>query len=62
MAAGESYSVSWNQNLPVLGSLVGINQFQLVAVDVTPAPYNQPPYPSAGDNATASCTVTVSAP
>jgi len=55
---GGSYLASWNQDLPAVGSLVGDSVFSLVAEDVTPAPFNQPPYPSAGDTATASCTVT----
>ena len=55
---GTSYIAAWSQNLPALGTLVGDNVFDMVAEDVTPAPYNQPPYPPAGDTATDSCTVT----
>ncbi len=62
VAPGESYIAVWNQNLPALGTLLGENQFQLAAEDVTPAPYNQPPYPPAGDTATDACTVTGMAP
>jgi len=62
VAAGTSFTTAWNQHLPALGNLLGGNQFTLVAEDVTPAPYNQPPYPPAGDTATAMCTVTGSAP
>jgi len=62
VSPGGDYISAWNQNLPALGSLIGDNIFQLVAEDVTPAPYNQPPYPPAGDNATASCTVAAYAP
>jgi hypothetical protein len=58
----ELFSRSWNQNLPALGTLVGDNVFTLVAEDVTPAPYNQPPYLPAGDSATDTCTVTGVAP
>ncbi len=57
IAAGGEYTTSWNQNFPVLGTLVGLNQFDLLAVDVTPAPYNQPPYPFAGDTSTTLCTI-----
>ncbi len=62
VAAGGSFVTSWNQNLPALGTLVGSNIFSLVAADVTPAPYNQPPYPPAGDTDSANCTVTGNAP
>ena len=59
---GDVFTRSWNQNIPNLGTLVGDNLFTLVAADVTPPPYNQPPYPSAGFTDTASCTVTGIAP
>ncbi len=62
VSPGDSYATVWNQSLPTLGSLVGDNVFQLVTEDVTPAPYNQAPYPPSGDTGTASCTVTGSAP
>ncbi len=42
--------------------LTGDNRFVLIAEDVTPAPYNQPPYPPAGDSAADACTVTGTAP
>jgi len=60
--AGDSYISAWNQTIPALGSLIGDNLFTLVAEDVTPSPYNQPPYPASGDTDTASCTVTGIAP
>ncbi len=62
VAAGSSYSTSWNQAIPALGALVGSNLFTLRATDVTPAPYNQPPYPPAGDSDTAQCTVVGNVP
>ncbi len=62
LGPGGSYSTSWNQSLPALGTLVGDNVFALAAEDVTPAPYNQPPYPASGDTGTASCTVTGQSP
>ena len=62
VAAGSSYITAWNQNLPALGTLVGDNLFELVAEDVTPSPYNQPPYPMSGDTDTDSCLVTGVAP
>jgi len=52
---------SWIQNL-ALSSQVGVNTATLFVEDVTPAPYNQPPYSPAGETDTASCTVTGSAP
>jgi hypothetical protein len=58
LGAGESLVTSWNQQIPALGSLVGDNTFTLVATDVTPSPWNQPPYPPAGDTAVSPCTVT----
>jgi len=57
VAAGGSFSTAWSQNLPGLATLVGANVFTLVAEDVTPAPYNQPPYPVSGDTAVEVCTV-----
>lgn len=59
---GASYVTGWNQALPALPSLVGISDFRLYGMDVTPAPYNQPPYPPAGASASDSCTVTGFAP
>jgi hypothetical protein len=62
ITAGGSYTTAWNQNIPALGSLEGENIFVLHVEDVTPAPYNQPPYPPSGDTDTATCTVTGIAP
>jgi len=54
---GSAYTTSWNQTIPALGSLIGDNTFFLFAADVTPPPFNQPPYPPSGDTATALCVV-----
>ena len=62
LSPGEVFSNAWNQNFPALGSLIGDNVFSLLVADVTPAPYNQPPYSPDGDTATAACTVTGLAP
>ena len=62
VTAGGSFVISWPQSIPTLGAVIGINLFELVAEDVTPAPYNQPPYPPAGDTDSAACTVTGMAP
>jgi len=58
---GVSKVFAWPQTLSN-GSSTGANVAVLVVEDVTPAPYNLPPYPPAGDTATASCTVTGIAP
>ncbi len=62
VAAGASYDAVWNTTIPALGSVVGNNVFTLSVEDITVAPYNQPPYPPAGDTASAVCTVTGVAP
>jgi len=54
---GGQLAVSWNQNIPNLATLVGDNVFTLQAEDVTPAPYNQPPYFPSGDTDSSNCTV-----
>jgi len=59
---GESFTLSWAQNIPALASVIGDNEFSLLAEDVTPAPYNQPPYAPSGDTATDACVVTAAAP
>jgi len=58
----ETYATSWMQTIPALVKLVGDNRFTLEARDVTPAPYNQPPYTPSGDTARNGCTVTGSTP
>ncbi len=62
LAPGEVFSTTWSQNFPALGALVGLNVFTLTAEDVTPAPYNQPPYAPSGDTAADGCTVAAAAP
>jgi len=54
---GGSFATGWTQYVPALARVLGSNQFQLIVEDVTPTPYNQPPYPPAGNTATDSCTV-----
>jgi len=58
IAAGGSYDAMFPVTIPALGSVIGDNQFELAAEDVTPSPFNQPPYPPSGDTAIDSCTVT----
>ena len=62
LSPAEVYTAFWNQILPALGALVGDNVFTLVAEDVTPAPYNQPPFAASGDTDSQACTVTGVAP
>jgi plastocyanin len=62
VAPGGSYITSWNQGIPALGSLIGSNVFELLAQDVTPSPFNQPPYPQAGDTDSESCTIVAMSP
>lgn len=40
---------------------VGANSFLLRAVEVTPPPYNQPPWLPPGDSDTGQCTITAAA-
>lgn len=62
IAAGDSYVTGWNTTIPAIGFVIGINTFTLVVEDVTPSPFNQPPYPPAGDTASDNCTVEGMAP
>jgi len=58
LGAGAVFRMAWPQHIPLLGALAGDNRFDLAVEDVTPAPFNQPPWPPAGDTATDGCTVT----
>jgi len=62
LSPSETFNTQWNQNLPGLASLVGSNVFTITGVDVTPAPYNQPPFAPSGDTDTDSVTITATAP
>jgi len=62
LSAFEVYNATWNQYLPGASTLVGTNTFTLVGADVTPAPYNQPPYLPSGDTDVDACMVVASAP
>lgn len=48
----------WNQEIPACYPFLGNSEFRLMAEDVTPAPYNQPPYLASGDVSSRFCTVT----
>jgi len=58
IVGGSTTTSSWYQTIPALRSLIGDNLFTLVAEDVTPAPWNQPPYGASGYQAETSCTIT----
>jgi len=62
LSPSEVFSSTWNQTFPALAALVGVNELTLFAGDVTPPPYNQPPYAAAGDTDSAVCSVTGVAP
>jgi len=62
VAAGSSFTTSFSVDFPSYGSLVGDNSFTLTVADVTPPPYNQPPYVPAGDTDMAAAIVTCTAP
>jgi hypothetical protein len=56
----EVFSTNWLQNFPAFGSLVGDNVFEIIGEDVTPSPFNQPPFAPSGDTDTDTATVTAS--
>jgi len=56
------FSTGFSQMIPWRLTTWGDNVFTLVAEDITPAPFNQPPYPPAGDVDSAFCTVLGLAP
>ncbi len=62
LGPAEVFTQVWNQNFPALGTLVGDNVFTIHGFDVTPAPYNQPPFAPSGDTHNAVATVTGMAP
>lgn len=59
---GVSFETTWRQNIPAYPTMLGDTIFTLYGQDVTPAPFNHPPYPPAGDTASDVCTVTGIAP
>ncbi len=60
--AGGSYAAGWSELILDNGTMTGLNSALLIIEDVTPAPYNQPPFPASGYVDTASCTVEGIAP
>lgn len=57
LAPGEVYSYSWIQTFPASSSLDGTNTVAFSVMDVTPPPYNLPPYQPAGASDTDDCTI-----
>lgn len=62
LSPGAGYTTTFNLSLPASAALVGPNVFFLQAEDVTPSPFNQPPYPPAGDTSSDAQTVVAAAP
>ena len=54
---GTPFTTSLVQTIPDDPGLIGTSRIVLVAEDVTPAPYNLPPYLPAGDTDSDSCTI-----
>ncbi|MFH1509512.1 MAG: FG-GAP repeat protein [bacterium] len=52
-----NFSYHFSATLPRSGSVFGNNVFTLFGEDITPSPYNQPPYPPSGDTDTDACIV-----
>ncbi len=57
-----NFTIQFPANLPATGTVIGSNTFVLTAEDVTPAPYNQPPYPASGTTCTSANVVVGVAP
>jgi len=57
-----SFETQFPVTFPALATVIGQNTFVLTAEDVTPAPYNQPPYPPSGWTCTSTSVVTAAGP
>ncbi len=62
VAPGATFVRQFDVQIPALASVIGNNTFVLIAEDVTPSPYNQPPYPAAGTTCTKTQVVVANAP
>ncbi len=62
IAPSSTYYNQFPVNFPGLPTVLGDNTFVLNAMDVTPVPYNQPPYPPSGDTCTTTNVVNAHAP
>jgi len=58
LSAGTGFTQTWAVMIPPRQSMHGENKFILSSIDVTPPPYNQPPYWPSGRTASDSCAVT----
>lgn len=56
---GNPRVVIWWLNLPAIYPMLGTNLFEFVGQDVTPAPWNQPPYAPSGDTDTDFCEILI---
>ena len=57
LAPGEGFLNRWRLTAPARPYMVGETVLRLTVADVTPTPWNQPPYPPSGETDSASCTV-----
>ncbi len=62
VAPASIYYTQFTVNFPGLPSVLGNNTFVLSTMDVTPTPYNQPPYPPSGDTCVKTNVVNAHAP
>jgi hypothetical protein len=62
VAPQQRYTVQWSQEFPAASTVLGNNIFTLRAEDITPAPFNQPPYPASGHTLSRAVVVTTVAP
>jgi len=62
VAPGVSFVTSFPVNFALQARFVGTNTFVLTTEDVSPSPYNQPPYPASGDTCVVVNDVVASAP
>jgi hypothetical protein len=62
VAPGDTLVRQFGVQIPALASVIGDNTFVLIAADVTPAPFNQPPYPPAGTTCTKTQVLVANAP
>lgn len=62
LGPGETFSTGWLTTIPALSSVIGENLFILHTEDVTPPPFNLPPYAPSGDTCEITSIVTAGAP
>lgn len=62
ISGGDSFDTFWRQSFPAIPALEGTSVLRLRAEDVTPSPYNQPPYPPSGAVDSKACTLQIIVP